>query len=71
MPKIKSALKKTKDINVVKRIETSGKFFFLFLMLDKSYTGILSIEPVKVKQSFSRMFPWQHQQTKRAKELKS
>lgn len=57
MPKIKSALKKTKDINVVKRIETSGKFFFLFLMLDKSYTGILSIEPVKVKQSFSRMFP--------------
>lgn len=41
-------------MNILKRIETSGKLFLL-LMLDKSYTSNLSIEPEKVEQSFSKI----------------
>lgn len=41
-------------MNILKRIETSGKLFLL-LMLDKSYTSNLSIEPEKAEQSFSKI----------------
>lgn len=48
MLKIKFALKK--DMNILKRIETSDKLFLL-LMLAKSYTSHLSMEPEKVEQT--------------------
>lgn len=41
-------------MNILKRIETSGKLFLL-LMLDKSHTSNLSTEPEKVEQSFSKI----------------
>lgn len=49
--KNKTCFKKSKDMNIVKRIETSGKLF-LALMPDKYYTSNLSIEPEKVEQNF-------------------
>lgn len=51
--KNKICFKKSKNMNILKRIETSGELF-LVLVPDKSYTSNLSIEPEKVEQNFSK-----------------